>query len=295
VSHRDTYTETGSLPAGLRTEADSIAEVARLAVEPHELQPGSIYAVPTATGVETIDLDQDKYRPIPRRKTGTVQVEDLGSFLAYWKKHADDGSEIYVNVARHTITAVLDASTISQPRWGEHRAVLALKTTDRWNDWTRYDRKDLTQREFAEFIEDHLDDIREPDAATMLEIASTFQAQSKVRFTSNVRLSTGQRTLSWEETTSAQAGEGGKLTVPTEFKITVAPFDFSEVYGITARFRYRMNGGELIVQYLLNDPAAVIRDAVLDVVTQIERALSPEWTEGSEEPPSFTVLRGTPA
>jgi uncharacterized protein YfdQ (DUF2303 family) len=295
VSYRDTHAETESLPAGLRTEADSIAETARLGTEPRELAPGKIYAVPTATGVQTIDLDKDEYRPVPRRKTGTVQLEDLNSFLAYWKKHADAGSEIYVNAARHTVTAVLDANTDDGPRWGEHRAVLALKTTDRWNDWTRLDRKDLRQDQFANFIEDHLDDIREPAAAEMLEIASTFQAQSKVRFTSNVRLSTGQRTLSWEETTNAQAGEQGKLTVPTEFKITVAPFDFSEVYGITARFRYRMNGGDLIVQYLLNDPAAVIRDAVLDVVVQIERALSPEWKDGSEEPPSFRVLRGTPA
>lgn len=266
-----------------RTEADSIAEVARLATEPHQLDPGKIHALATPKGVQIIDLDLDKYRTTPRRKTGTVHVEDLGSFLTYWHKHSDTNSELYVNVEKHYITAVLDANTAAGPRWGQHRLILALKTTDKWKAWAGNDRRALPQRDFAEFIEDHLDDIRAPAAAEMLEIASTFQANTKVRFTSNVRLSSGQRTLQWEETVDARAGTTGKLTVPGEFTIGIAPFDFADAYEINARFRYRMNGGDLIVQYLLNDPAAVIRDAVLDVVGQIE-----EQTKAS-------VMRGTPA
>jgi uncharacterized protein YfdQ (DUF2303 family) len=282
TNHYDDSQTLDAAPA--RTEADSIAEVARLSTEPHELTPGSIYAFATAGGIETIDLDLDKYRDTPRRKTGTIRVEDLDSFFAYWGKHADDDSELYVNVDRHTITAVLDANQAGGPRWAEHRLVLALKTTDRWRDWTGYDRTELRQVQFAEFIEDHLDDIREPSAAEMLEIATTFQAQTKVRFTSNVRLTSGQRTLQWEETTDAKAGEAGKLTVPTEFKIGVAPFDFCEaVSGITARFRYRMNNGNLIVLYLLNDPDRAVRDAMLDLVGQIE------------DKTQRTVMRGTPA
>ncbi|MGH3376014.1 MAG: DUF2303 family protein [Actinoallomurus sp.] len=267
-----------------RTEADAIAETARLGTEPRELAPGKIYAFATANGVQKIDLDLDDYRTIPRRKTGTVRVEDLDSFFAYWEKHSDDGSDLFVDIDRHTITAVLDASQAGGPRWGQHRLVLALKTTDRWRDWTRYDRKELSQVEFAEFIEDHLDDIRQPSAAEMLEIATTFQAATKVKFTSNVRLTSGQRTLSWEETTNANAGESGKLTVPETFMIGVAPFDFCEaVSGITARFRYRMNSGNLVVLYLLNDPARAVRDAMLDLVKQIE------------DKTSSTVMRGTPA
>lgn len=267
-----------------RTEADAISEVARIATEPHELTPGSIYAFATPNGIEKIDLDLDKYRDTPRRKTGTVRVEDLDSFFAYWGKHADEDSELFVNVDKHTITAVLDANQTTGPRWGEHRLVLTLKTTDRWKAWTAYDRQELRQVQFAEFIEDHLDDIRTPAAAEMLEIATTFQAASKVRFTSNVRLTSGQRTLSWEETVDAKAGETGKLTVPSEFVIGVAPFDFCEaVFEINARFRYRMNNGNLIVLYLLNDPDRAVRDAMLDLVKQIE------------DKTQRTVMRGTPA
>lgn len=270
--------------ASARTEADAIAETARLTTTPHELEPGKIYAVQTPTSVQIIDLDLDKYRDTPRRKTGTVRVEDLDSFFAYWEKHSDDASEVFVDVDRHTVTAVLDADTADGARWGQHRLVLGLKTTDRWADWTHYDRQELRQVQFAEFIEDHLDDIRAPAAAEMLEIATTFQAATKVRFTSNVRLSSGQRTLAWEESIEAKSGETGKLTVPTEFMIGVAPFDFCEaVFEINARFRYRMNNGNLVVLYLLDDPARAVRDAMLDLVTQIQ------------DKTQRTVMRGTPA
>jgi uncharacterized protein YfdQ (DUF2303 family) len=283
VNYRNTdVIEADNPAAGPRTEADAIAEVARLATEPHILEPGKIHALLTPKGVQILDLDKDEYRDTPRRKTGTIRVEDLDSFAHYYAKHADAGSDIYVDIDRHTITAVIDANQTDGPRWGQHKLVLALKTTDRWKAWAGNDRQPMRQGDFADFIEDHLDDIREPAAAAMLEIAQTFQAQTKVRFKSNIALSSGQRTLNFEETVDAKAGETGQLTVPSTFKIGIAPFDFAEPYAITARFRYRIQSGELVVQYLLDDPAAVIRDAVKDVVEHIQGDLG------------VTVMRGTP-
>src|SRR5581483_10491188 len=133
-----------------------------------------------------------------------------------------------------------------------------------------------------------------PSAADMLEIAQTFQTSTKVKFGSTQVLANGDRRLIWEETTGATAGEGGKLTVPATFTIGIAPFDFSDAFEITARFRYRVSAGELHVTYLLDDPDAVIRDAVLDVVKQLEEALTPAPVDGQPAPTPVKVMRGTP-
>lgn len=281
----------------VRTENDSVIQIAQEAARaqagPAMLVPGTIYAFPTEDGPQLLDLDTEEYTsrlPSPQRKQGLTAVDDVASFATYYRKHADDNSETYVNVARRAITAVLNAHAAGGPRWGDHRLVLNLRCTKSWNDWTANDRKILDQRAFAEFIEDHLADIREPAAAEMLEIASTFQAKTKVSFASATRLSSGDTNIVWEETTDATAGAKGNLKVPTSFKIAVkclelpvAEGEDPVVYGLEARFRFRVERGQLFVQYLLDDPDAVLRDAVLAVVEQVEAELD------------VAIMRGTPA
>ncbi|WP_166427777.1 DUF2303 family protein [Nonomuraea mesophila] len=280
-----------------RTENDAVIQVAqeaaRAAAGATPLDIGTVYMVPTADGPRLLDLDTTEHRQrlaAPRRKTGRTVVEDVGSFLAYFRKHADADTETYVNVHARAITAVLNAPTADAPRWGDHRLILQLCTTDAWDAWAGNDRRWLPQREFTDFLEEHLSDIREPAAAELLEIATTFHAKTTVKFASATRLASGDANLVWEETTDASAGAKGNLKVPTEFKIAVkclelpvAEGEDPVVYGLGARFRYRIERGELRVMYLLDDPAAVLRDAVLAVVGQVEKAAE------------ITILRGMPA
>lgn len=278
------------------TEIDNIQTVVDTAIattKPTELQPGAVYgwALPNGS-VHRIDLTGDEYRDQPRRKSGTTYVDDLNSFLEYWGKHSDGASELYVNVKEHFITGVLDAHTGDDARWGQHRVVLRMETSDRWKDWTRQNRKGMTQHQWADFLEDHVEDVRTPDAATMLEIANTFHASTKIKFQSSISLTSGSQRLTWEEQTTGTAGNTGQLEVPKTFTIGVAPFDFADAFGLTARFRYRISNGSLEVCFVLDDPAAVIRDAVLDVVKKLEEALTPT---GEDAKPSHKVMRGAPA
>lgn len=261
----------------------AVIDTAIASAEPDALTTGTIYAYNLGDRIHLVDLTGDEYRDKPTRKTGNVYVEDLDSFTHYYNKHADADTEIYVDVAKHRITAVLDAHTGPDgARWQQHRLILQMATADRWNDWARNNGQNLGQYAFAEYIEEHLDDIREPAAATMLEIAQTFQAATKVKFSSAVTLSNGDRRLNWEETTDASAGNGGKLQVPSVFTIGIAPFDWCQPYAVNARLRYRIQNGQLLISYLLDDPKAVIKDAVLDIVNQLEEQLK------------VKVMRGTP-
>ncbi|MCG0066269.1 YfdQ family protein [Streptomyces tricolor] len=260
-----------------------IVDTALRSAQPVELEPGKVYGFHTSTGVHKVDLTGDQYKDAPTRKTGTTVVHDTTSFLALYRKHSDEHSEVYADADRLTVTAVLDADTATTPRWQGHRLSLQLRTTDAWKQWLALDGKLMGQEQFAEFLEDHLPELLEPAAATMLEIAQSIQGVAKAEFHSGTRLASGERKLAYVETVTAKAGQKGELVIPETFVIGLVPFEGSEGYRLTARLRYRINGGPLQLGYKLERPADVLRTAFQDVVAAIGEDID------------VPVLNGTPA
>lgn len=263
---------------------DAIASLADGASGAEQLELGMYHVITSRDGqLHRIDLTGDEWSDAPRRKVGTVVVRDVDSFAAYWQKHADGSSEIYADREARTVTAVLDAHEAIEPRWQKHRLKLELRYSEAFKAWTAADSRPMDQEQFAEFLEDNRADIHNPPAAEMLEIATSLQASTKAEFQSGIVLSNGQRKLSWVESTSAQAGQRGDLTIPTEIELAVQVFDGARVADrLTARFRYRINSGKLSLHYKLDRPADVVKSAFEGVVSEVSEACS------------MAVLRGTP-
>lgn len=264
----------------------SIAGLAEAAAGAEQLDLGGYYVIASTDGeLHRIDLTGDEWRDQPKRKAGTTTVRDVASFAEYWGKHATLGaSEIYANRESCTVTAVLDAHTAAEARWGKHRLVLGLRFSEAFKAWTQHDGRAMDQETFAEFLEDNRADIHTPPAAEMLEIASSLQASTKAEFAQATSLANGQRKLSYVEDTTAKAGTRGDLVIPTELVLAVQVFDGATVADrVTARFRYRISNGKLSLHYKLDRPADVISSAFEGVINEVTGACT------------ATVLRGSPA
>lgn len=269
----------------LDNAAREIAALAQQAMGLNELTPGEIYLVHRGDGsTDVVDLTGDQYRDQPARKTGTARVRDVDSFTTYWAKHRIDGaSEIYADRDSCTLAAVLDAHSAEAAGWAQHRIILGLRHSEAWKTWAGYDRKMLDQEPFAEHIELNLADIREPAAATMLEIAQTMSGAVKADWQSGITLANGARRLAYIETASASAGAKGDLVIPKELLLGLPVFDGADVADpVRALFRYRINGGKLQLGYIMDRPVDVISAAFEGVVAAIAA------TTGQP------VLRGTP-
>jgi uncharacterized protein YfdQ (DUF2303 family) len=264
-------------------EAQAIINTAVRTLTPHELEPGSVYAFNTPTGVHEVDLTGPEYTGELPRKTGRTLVRDAASFLTYYAKHKDDATEIYSDVEQLSVTAVLDAHSADEPGFGEHRLHLALRRTKAWQEWLDLDGKLVDQDRFANFLEDHLVHLVDPDAATMLEIAQSIKATTKAEFQSSSRLQSGERKFAFVEDTKASAGAKGDLAIPETFKIAVPPFEGADVYSMTARFKYRLGGGQLALGFKLEQPEERVKAAFADVLGEI--------ASGVDTP----ILNGTPA
>lgn len=228
----------------------------------------------------------------PRRATGTVTVHDAASLILYLRKHgarvgaaALAAAEENAEVARHAIYADVDKVTITgvinghgpgpdAPGWGDHRAALTLRHTREWAHWAARDRQWLGQVDFAEHLEEGFDQIVDPPAAHMLELAQTMQANNRVEWKSQTLLNNGQRQFTYSETVDARAGQYGKLDIPQEFNLGLAVFEGqTEGYRIKARFQFRLREGDLSVRYLLTRPHDVVRSAFGDIVAEIEQGV----------------------
>jgi uncharacterized protein YfdQ (DUF2303 family) len=268
-----------------RTENDAVIEAARRGTDPFSAAKGNVYLVRTDHGVETVDLDRDTpaHRDRPRNKVGTVTVENVAAFAQYYAKHSNTDSEVFADLGGCTITAVLDAHQKDTPRWEQHRLVLKPPLNEHWKTWTARNGIYLHQGDFAEFLEDNLIDIAPApvDAATMLEIATKFQAKRSVTFSSGAELTSGDISLRYEETTDTSAGTKGALKVPRVFKVALTPFDDVEPYGIEARFRHRIEKGQLLMCFILDRPSDYLRESMKDVVGQVAEKIGVEVMQGA--------------
>ncbi|ARF66243.1 hypothetical protein B1H20_16795 [Streptomyces violaceoruber] len=266
----------------------AVIDVAMRAAQPHQLDPGFIYTLVTpGGGVQKVDLTGPEHTGVPARKSGTTLVRDVDSFLAYFDKHGDDNSEVYADVENRTITAVLDAHTAGAARWGGHRLELRLRPTSAWSAWMHADNKLMSQTAFAEFIEDNLVDLVEPTAATMLELAQSFEATTSAEFQSSQRLDSGQRRFSYVEDVQAKAGRKGDIVIPAHLVLALAPFEGTDRYKVTARFKYRLDRqeGALKLAFKIERPEDTLAAAFEDIRTLVDDGI----------PEHIAVLNGAPS
>lgn len=230
----------------------------------------AVYRLPENYETHVIDLDalRAPHRAGPAHKAGNYQVVDVASFLAYYDKHAGPAPEVWVGDG--SVTAVLDAHMNNETQWEKHRLTLTLRHSPEWNQWISKSGQLQGQQGFAEFIEDAAANVVTPDAATMLEVAQSLQAATKVDFKSAYRTRDGQRAFRYEETTTARAGQKGELEIPERITLALRVYLGQDPVPVNARFRYRITDDGLRLAVVLDQVPEILeaaRDAVVDQIT----------------------------
>ncbi|HMM95285.1 DUF2303 family protein [Phycicoccus sp.] len=269
-----------------QSNVTDVAALAFMAKEPTIADPqdyGKPHAFVVPAGCELVIDDFADRKPRPDRGTpGTRVVRDEKDLI----KLAEDLGEhpvVYADPVTQSVVCVLnDDVDEATPGWRDQRVQLGLVETDEWKAWKSANNNLMTQADFAEFIEDWRRTIVNPDDATMLEIAQTLHATSHVRAKSARRLRDGQRKIEWDEDTTTTAGEDGKVEIPEVFEIAVVPWKGRDVTPLrmTARLRIRLNGGNVMLGFKLNDVDARMEEAFNSLLDPVRDKL--------------TVVSGTP-
>jgi len=215
----------------------------------------------------------DEYLTKPERRKGVAALGDLESFIAHALRFKDEDSVLFADptATAPKLTAVLDyhrSGAKSDPRFGQHRAVYSFPLSDEWKAWKAKDGAEISQQEFAEFLEDRISDVADP--ASPGESAKAFAQKVGVTFATPQRLIELSRGLSLhvgqqvKQAVNLQTGEvqiqyvtehtdekGQPLKAPGAFLITIPVFRSGAPYEIAARLRYRQKGGGVVWFYQL--------------------------------------------
>lgn len=258
--------------------AQVVVDTATLAAAPTLVADGAsaIVRLPAGGDSRVVDIQAilDRNADAPRRKTGVYEFDDADSFAEFVVRHAGTGpedvtTELFADLAAHSVVAVFNGNMPTGAGWGDHRATFAMAATAAWARWRANDNRIAGQQAFAEHVENNLADIVDPDGAVLLEMAQTFQATTKVDFKSQKILASGQRQLTYEETIDAKAGQKGNLDIPAQFTLALQPFEGADIYRVVARLRFRITDGRLAIGYQLDRPDDVERSAFDDVLKRV--------------------------
>lgn len=279
-----------------RSTIDKIGDLTIAAAAIRQQGDACFAIVPDGYQAKNITAEVEAAALKPRRKTGTVHLSDVSSFVTYTTQQGDPASTyIYADLDSRSLIAILNdheigaGETISDIAGRrDHRAVYVAEYSREFATWLANSGKQMEQEAFAIFLEDNIADIappaagsNEPSGDQLLAVALTLQAKTEVDFKSSKRLDNGQVQLVYSEQTTATAGADNSLTIPREFAIGLRLFKHGEGFKIRARLKYRLGAGKLKFWYELDRPQNAVETAFQNYV---DSAIAS----------GFTVLMGKP-
>jgi len=249
-----------------------------------ESKYGEIPFVVVPDGYHVEDLERMLANPV--RKRAAVVVSDSDSFIAYCKKHAlKDDATIYAAIEPEqqtlSIVAVLDDHDAilvgGTPHWRDHTCTFQPKRAVEWTRWNGKNKQQMTQADFATWLEDNLSDIASvpgmPSGQDMLQMALGFEANSDKRVKSRINLQNGSVRFEFVEDETKDTRTS--MEVFQRFSLGLPVFDGStSAYQLDARLKYRKKEGKVNFWFELIRPDRVFKSAVAEELAKIGEGTS---------------------
>lgn len=245
------------------------------------INQNGLQSIALPPGWKTEHRDDSKLLDAPRRKTAKVRLNDAESFIAYMKRHGSLTDSTIWCQADYKAGAVQFTGIINdhgedeaKPAWRDHQALYAPTFSAEWERWLQLNAKQMSQADFAAFIETNLRDIASPadsglpTGGQMLEMAIDFEANQEKKFKSAIRLQSGGITMNFTESDDQQTIQ--KMQMFDRFAIGIPVFWNGDAYQIDARLRYRVREGKLAFWYELSRQDKTLQDATETLIKTIK-------------------------
>lgn len=247
-----------------------------------------VVVLPEGKRVHSLTEYLDEFRDYPTRTRGTAKIRDLASFIAHVNRFKDANSVIFAapDVRDPRLVAVYNYNEVHgedgvAPRFGDHRAAYHCELSSEWKSWAAQAGQQMSQGDFAAFLEDRIQDVALIDGPHIKEIAdllgarpggpsSLLQLSRGLQVSVNntvhnaVTLATGEVRVTFTETHADESG--APIQTPNLFFLAIPVFMRGEPYQVPIRLRYRVQGGKLLWSYLIHRADKIFEDAFKAVV-----------------------------
>lgn len=245
-------------------DSDAAAIIAWAATLP---KPTSHDHLLVTTNGNVIDLRP--YLP-PTQQKGLRHAHTTESFIDMVTNLGTARSYVFADRRGMRFGAVLDFGTLNDPTRDEYRIEYTPQQTPEWAAWGTAHGSQLEQVAFAEFIEENLETIVDPEGADLLEMIQDMRGHKNITFKSAQRLSDGQVQLAYEEDVETRGGSG-LVTIPPNLVIECPVFHGEPARRFEAFLRYRIHdGGKLTFRVKLKRAGDIVPEALDAITAKVE-------------------------
>lgn len=245
-------------------------------------QGRAFLALPENGNLRLVSLDEalpPEFRGPPARRIGTVHLSSAESFIRYF--NAFKGTSLIFakqSIQDLSLCGVLNyhgQDNLAADRL-DHRVIYTTQPGEDWKTWMAKDGKALEQSAFVDHLEECQEFIVDPPAAELIGLLENLQGKADASFRQAQNRFNGSCVLNYEEIVEVRGGSTeagvapGTMTVPTEFKLGLTPFDYGKSYAAVARLRIRVNSRKLAFTYQTVNAHLIIRSAAREMLAEIE-------------------------
>lgn len=228
-----------------------------------------IQGVPHYLAPDGTKEDLECLMECPTRNRGHELFNHLPSFIERTNKLKSDSSIIKASPERTGILKIetnLNATTSDNPQWGDWKLFCQLAFQPEWNVWAG-DSLKLNQDGFIEFLQEHGDDITEPDGASLIELIQDLSASegSECQSFSRSFDKTGRVTYK-QKVTGSDGAE-----IPAKLAIRVPIWTEDEKYEATVLVQAKVRDAQPVFVLKVKNPEKVVLQATKDIIEKIAK------------------------
>lgn len=258
--------------------------------------------IPKGSEVKSLKPILDEYATRPERKKGDAGHHSLASYIEHFNRFKNESSASYLDIINAKLVGVLDYHKAGDgdPDFGEHRSNLKLEKSPEWLAWKAVNGNTIQQQDFAEFLEDRLEDIYHchskedmPKGATALEmncatppelikLSKSLSINVDKKVVNKINLDSGETEVVFSEEHKTEEGE--KTNIPNCFVITIPVFRGEMAYKMLVRLRHRIkSGGGVNFKIDIHRMDLAYLDALEDVFSTIGEKTERDVFKGRPE------------
>ena len=216
-------------------------------------------------------------KPGPINPAGTLTLLTPGSFATAITDHRDSRTKVFADNEKSEIIAVFDfleTGGRTKPEidnrdkgWGQLRAVIGFNESRKLKEW-RKTLEWMSQFDFANFLEDHLEDVITPSGQDLMSIVTDLEASSAGGFKGKVNLDNGSVRLSYQDEVETT------VEVPRLLTLGIPLFEHGDRYKLGARLRFVIQGGSVKFRLLFTNLQDAKEQEFERIVQEVEEKTS---------------------
>jgi uncharacterized protein YfdQ (DUF2303 family) len=221
----------------------------------------------------------EKRLPEPLRREGRIVLTELDAFIKVvnrWK--VEERTTIYADATKPSLLAVFDehpSGNIGAGWRSEFTAAYLPPHSPEWKRWTAAAGKEMSQEEFADFLDTNLADVTTipaaapgtyPSPVELLEMARNLSIHSSGSYEKKIDTTTGTGTLVIKDEHASYSTKIWK-----QFPLALRVFERGKHYQVDARIRFRLQG-RAIFSFTLHR----VEEVALSAFTEIREVVAKE-------------------